>query len=897
MLCWASSFLFIFFLMEHRVFQATYRLEHLMRWADQLDGPWEQAFGADVLRQGRRFYLENRVLNLHLDAHELVVSIKGPSGKSTDYAVLENFKRPWVVRGSSASVPFCEAIVVAGLYEVQALVAQATPVGPAETTGGQTSPQADSDFRRRPVATPERLLCVRLQAQGAGLYAVPYWQGPSEPLIPILGDHAGQLSLHERELWIRFLRDATQEGWVRHHQGYVLRDPQALYAFLNGPRGLKQWEKHYTVDCPPEALAWLRAEPQVVQLRFFSTSPMRPVGPKKGRHDNAGHAEGPVTAFAPRAGLGSGFDWGLQAGARRLTTKQTKQLESAQPGLVVLPGCGFVQVTAPVQRISAVLRQATQVLGSATLPPYMLFALLSEPSVLDWASHPDGLAWREALGRVDENPSWAHHLPGSLRPYQRLGVLWMGHLCDHGCHPLLADEMGLGKTLQALSLMVARPAASRLHLVLTPASVTQVWLDQARLFFPQLPVHLLRRQCPIPQGLQGLVVASYTQLRKHKEALLQHAFAYVILDEAQQIKNPHTKTAQACFALRAQHRIALSGTPLENHARDLWSLFRFLMPGLLGSLSHFDHVAKVAATQLAEPGSDFESQIRPHIAPFVLRRLKAQVAQELPPKTLSDCICPLTPLQRTRYQALCKAFEPLARDDSPDAPRRPVFSILQALTQLRQLACHADLGAAARAMEPGLLLRPESDALALAAAIPDGAKSGKLQVLVQKLEEPLLNGHRVVIFSQFVRFLRLIQSTLQAHYPQVPIWMLTGQTRQRHQVVQAFQEHRGAGVFLASLKAAGTGITLHGADYVFVMDPWWNPAVEDQAIDRVHRIGQTQPVFVYRLISQGTLEHTLHALQQQKRQRFAALMTDQQSLQALGDYIKLLLQVPVPQEA
>jgi len=346
-------------------------------------------------------------------------------------------------------------------------------------------------------------------------------------------------------------------------------------------------------------------------------------------------------------------------------------------------------------------------------------------------------------------------------------------------------------------------------------------------------------------------LASFTQLRKHRALLDTTTFGYSVLDEGQFIKNPDAKVTQACFAIRAQHRIVLTGTPLENRQLDLWSIFRYLLPGLLGSRTMFE-------SMLVQDREGTMRRLRSQLTPFTLRRTKNEVATELPKKVEMDLLCPLTEVQRGEYARICN--EGLARlgEDIGLALKEKSFGFLALLTRLRQVCCDPDLLPWINA--------PLHD-------------SGKLQLLIEKLAEVVGSGHKVVIFSQFVTLLDRVRIALETHYPDLPRYEITGMTIDRQKPVAQFQTATGAAVMLVSLKAAGTGITLHAADYVFLLDPWWNPAVEDQAIDRVHRIGQTNTVFVYRMVTAGTIEERIQALKADKKALF-----DQVVGHATGDF-------------
>ena len=423
----------------------------------------------------------------------------------------------------------------------------------------------------------------------------------------------------------------------------------------------------------------------------------------------------------------------------------------------------------------------------------------------------------------------------------------MSRLLRHDCHGLLADEMGLGKTLQVIALLEAELKPGQRALVVCPASVVPVWLEEFAKFAPRFRVGRFEGRGNADTGSPlDVAVVSYALVRTRLDRLLKEEFEYAIIDEAQFIKNPDAKTTQSCLKLKANRRIALTGTPIENKPLDIWPAFQFLMPGLLGPRSTFERRA-------AENPGLFNALLKAQIAPFMLRRTKSQVATELPEKVIVDLSCPVTPLQAREYARLCE--EGLARfgDDLGQALRTNRFGALSLITRLRQASC-----------DPQLLPWIEAPL----------EESGKLMVLLEKLIEVLGTGHKVVIFSQFVRFLKRARLMVETSFPELPVFELTGSTLDRETPVRAFQECKQTAAMLVSLRAASVGITLHSADYVFLLDPWWNPAVESQAIDRVHRIGQTNSVFVYRLFAQGTIEERIHALQREKRELFDTIVAD-----------------------
>lgn len=344
-------------------------------------------------------------------------------------------------------------------------------------------------------------------------------------------------------------------------------------------------------------------------------------------------------------------------------------------------------------------------------------------------------------------------------------------------------------------------------------------------------------------------------LRRNAGKFLRKKFTYAILDEAQFIKNPQTQIAQTCFKIKAEHRLALTGTPIENRHLDLWTLFRFLMPGLLGRRSELE-----SALAASETSAESLEKLRDQIAPFILRRTKREVAKELPEKTQNVLYCPMLEQQRKHYDALVNTGLKNYRGDAgvprplsaAGALRENPANLLTLLMRLRQAAC-----------DPALL--PGNAELA-------HTHSGKISALLERVQEIIDNGGKIVIFSQFVMLLERVQAALRERFPDTPQFVLTGKTLDRQTPVHAFQTTSGSAIFLVSLRAGGTGLTLHSAEYVFLLDPWWNPAVEEQAIDRVHRIGQQKRVFVYRMVSAGTVEERIEKLKRQKRELFDSLV-------------------------
>ncbi|MCC6579892.1 MAG: SWIM zinc finger family protein [Phycisphaeraceae bacterium] len=477
---------------------------------------------------------------------------------------------------------------------------------------------------------------------------------------------------------------------------------------------------------------------------------------------------------------------------------------------------------------------------------------------------------------------------GTLRPYQREGLGWIRFLRDFGMGGILADDMGLGKTIQVLAMLDAwygqadaNNAKRPPTLIVAPRSVVFNWVDEAARFAPRLRVLCYsgvdRHQLREGFDRHDVIVTTYGLMRRDVDELQQFDFSYIALDEAQVIKNPASQAAKAARLLRATHRLALTGTPIENHLGDLWSIFEFLNPGMLGSGLRFgrlvrgegdengkkrgrrgdqpvihlseddgDDTAAAQAPQESEsPAQTVALQVARALRPFVLRRTKGQVLRDLPEKTEQTISCEMEAQQRQLYDELRLHYrQSLLGQTTSDAAALAggqTFMVLEALLRLRQAACHPGLIDPKRAGEP----------------------SAKLEALTESLVELVDEGHKALVFSQFVEMLSLVRTRLDDLG--VTYEYLDGQTRDRKQRVQRFQSDPTCQVFLISLKAGGLGLNLTAAEYVFILDPWWNPAVEQQAIDRAHRIGQTRPVFAYRLICRDTVEQRIAQLQTRKR--------------------------------
>ncbi len=505
--------------------------------------------------------------------------------------------------------------------------------------------------------------------------------------------------------------------------------------------------------------------------------------------------------------------------------------------------------------------------GRGQIPPWLAGPLAELVKAVGLTAEIDGAADQLLKGLTGEEAPLEpipEGLKADLRPYQITGYRWLAFLRDvgqGGMGALLADEMGLGKTVQALAFLLREKHRTQAGadggpqlpaLVVTPTSVLPNWLREAERFTPALrSVDFSGGGRKFPDGAEcDLIVTSYAILRRDAELLKARTFSTVILDEAQNIKNPQSVTAQAACGLDAKFRIALTGTPVENRPLDLWSIFHFLSPELLGSQSEFSQRYE---TPSGDAGERAHGRLAARIRPFLRRRLKRDVLSELPDKQESEMVAELTPSQKKLYLSVLRDVrrDILGAIEAQGVGRSQI-NILAGLLRLRQVAC-----------DPSLIER-------------DGTytdeDSGKLLLWQELLEEAIEGGHRVVCFSQFVEMLKLMRKTLERIG--IRYEYLDGKTRDRQEIIDRFNSNQedAAPVFLISLKAGGTGLNLATADTVFIYDPWWNPAVEDQAVDRVHRIGQGREVTVYRLLASGTVEEKILVLKQSKRAISARLV-------------------------
>jgi superfamily II DNA or RNA helicase len=566
---------------------------------------------------------------------------------------------------------------------------------------------------------------------------------------------------------------------------------------------------------------------------------------------------------------GSGIDWlsvsaEWEAEGLKLSKADLERLAAATGRFVKLPNSGWVELdTRAVQGAHETMADMG-VDGLIAVPQKVGLehvAHLGEDEFTRFVDSPEAQALRERVRDFKGVPpaELPKNLQAELRPYQKDGFDFLAHLVRVKLGGILADDMGLGKTLQTLTwlswLQDQNKKNHKPSLVICPASVLHNWRREAEKFTPNLRVlvlesgaarHNLRKQ--IPQ--HDLIVTNYALLRRDLEEFHKFSFRAVILDEAQFIKNPGAQVTQSVKQLKCENKIALTGTPLENRLLDLWSIVDFIQPSYLGTQEQFLDTYEPKGGDNAESAQRIaRRRLSAKLRPLLLRRLKKHVAKDLPDRIEERRDCPLGDEQRKLYLAeLRRSRDQVMKAVETQGLNKSKMHVLAALTRLRQVCCHPAL-------------------------VGSNTASGKTETLFELLDPLIADGQKVLVFSQFVQMLELLEK--ECRLRNIHTHVLTGQTKDRQQVVSDFQKDTGAGVFLLSLRAAGTGLNLTNASYVVLYDPWWNPAVEAQAIDRSHRIGQTQTVNAYRLIAPGTVEEKIWELQQSKAQTIADVLGEE----------------------
>ncbi len=736
---------------------------------------------------------------------------------------------------AAASMYFLEEFVAEEFERIPMSVLSPPTTSPHVNVAKEKSPlETPANNTPEENTLPTRLLELSFTTGATSLVCKATWFNEKDSQhTPTFGEGAvpaSSLSKVERVQLLRlaaFARDALF-FYDPIRSRYTLFGALRISDFVN--RYLDKWKKRFRIS-NPEVLEDFRRSPRELDAEAIL-----------------------------RAGSRETFSlkWGFFLGGKALSQEEREIALKHASEAFFLPGRGVVKLRSVAQGFVSDWPDPEM----HGLPIYTVLSLFRNEKVVKISLDRKLAAWRRKFLAEPKIPA---NLPEFLRPYQVRGAAWVKQMLERGAHPLMADEMGLGKTVQVLTVLSLGVCGKAPALVVCPASVVPVWRNEIQKFFPgsevcafspkkktwvrlPLPAEIAADKNPSP--LPRICIVSYGNLRRNTGRILRRKFGCAILDEAQFIKNPKTKVAQACLKIRAKHRLALTGTPIENRHLDLWTLFRFLMPGLLGRRLDLESALAEATDQ-----TEILERLRTQISPFILRRTKSEVAKDLPDKTQNVLFCPMSGVQRDLYSKITTIGLEIFGGEKVSAKaalRHDAVNLLAILMRLRQAACDPTL-------LPGVAETPFKD-------------SGKISVLLERAQEIIDNGGKIVIFSQFVRFLDRVSAALKEYFPEVPQFVLTGKTLDRAAPVRDFQTAEGSAFFLASLRAGGTGLTLSSAEYVFLLDPWWNPAVEEQAIDRVHRIGQMRRVFVYRMIAAGTIEERVEKLKQSKRELFGTLI-------------------------
>ena len=658
------------------------------------------------------------------------------------------------------------------------------------------------------------------------------------------------------------------EKKLKHEKGVILvqdRAAQRHFPRVLDSLGVKsaayadEWTLRLSKKTPEVFVPWLKALPPEIEVLLD--------------RELATLRDEPVSGSVALDVQESAMDWFdlkvvLNVGDTTLTPEELKLLLNARGGYVRLGAKGWrrLQFNLTPEEDESLARLGLNAKDFSAEPQRFHALQLADDAAKKFLApeRVEKIQRRVSELKTRVAPALPAAIRAEMRPYQTDGYHFLAYLTANRFGGVLADDMGLGKTVQTLAWLAwlreasSHPQPSKVHpsLVVCPKSVTDNWRSEAERFYPGLRVRIWRGEpadeLPTAREDFDLLVINYAQLRFLSPAIANVQWQTAILDEAQYIKNPDSQTAQAARALKADHRLALTGTPIENRLLDLWSILSFAMPGALGNRAHFLRRFNAQEDPLAR------RRLAARVRPFLLRRTKNQVAKDLPDRVEEDLFCEMEGEQKTLYRAeLKRARQIILGLQSNKQLNDERFNVLTSLLRLRQICCHP-------ALVDGKLRE---------------AESAKLVALEDLLEPLMEEGHKVLVFSQFVTMLDLLRETVKQR--EWPHYYLAGDTENRGELVKEFQSAKGGAVFLISLKAGGFGLNLTAASYVVLFDPWWNPAVENQAIDRTHRIGQTSKVMAYRLLMKDSIEQKIRALQKQKATLMEGVLGEERFSQSL----------------
>jgi SNF2 family DNA or RNA helicase len=797
--------------------------ESIESWFEKLsDCNWESQFSHPTLIEGRDLYKKGILSGIDVSEDQVIFIRK--INREESYSVIEwNDRKKIDFRTSIDNESEGQAIAVAGIYELEELISEIHQDDPmlSRTIEEEITKETvnhEQEEEKIPVELYSHILLISLQvSKRNGLVASPFWVNDlGQRTSPYSPDKSEEIKADRSEL-MRFVREATDHEFKFEKEtgSFHLQDWNLVAGFAS--EALRNWDDHFKLEFSDDA-ALLKKGNRSLQWELEAKN---------------------------RDSLTMSLSESFLLDGKKLKESHFNLFRKIGKNHTFLRGHGLVKLEENQIEDFEWWKQNRTDPITGKWPRYMLFSLFARKYL---KTNQDGelAKWQGKIRDLEKNKEETQIK--FLRPYQRTGVSRIKLLHQLGCHTLLADEMGLGKTVQALAVLHSTEKSKLPDLVVCPASVVPVWIKEAKTHFPNLQTAVLSQgQNFLNSSIQpSLWVASYTQLRRHRQLLEQVEFRHAVLDEAQMIKNPKAKGTQACLSIRSTYRMALSGTPIENSALDLWTIFRFLMPGLLGSRKDLEK-------SLSADSLKIHSILQRQVAPFVLRRLKKDVAKELPPKIEAELPCRLNQEQLNTYRKLAEEGILRHGTDLKEAIKHSPTHLFSLLTRLRQTCCD----------------------LSLLPGFPKGGPVGiKSEILLQKIHDLKSSNSKAIVFSQFTSYLNILENDLRKEFTDIKLLKLTGATRDRAKPVDEFQNTPKPAIMLASLKAAGLGITLTAADYVFIMDPWWNPAIEEQAIDRAHRIGREKPTFIYRLIAQGTIEERVRQLQRDKKETFKQIIGD-----------------------
>lgn len=829
----------------------SYNTLSLENWFNYIQIDWEELFSEEILSEARKLYLSGEVKGIELSEDAATIHYAF-SRKDLYYSIVDWMDGSFKVRSSTTDSKFGNIIAAAGLYEIEELVAdeispiqiQDEEINKAEGHSAKVKRNVRKQLHtKQREAHSHRKLVLEFFGTDRGLTLKTWWLDKFGNKGSVFSDESEQVSESEREKIVQLTVLTREVGFLfrKEKEDFLLSDFERIAGFFSHAK--KRWESifgSFVLDQGAKEMAQGLQEIEIVGLA-----------------ESAGRSK-------------MRLNYQFRLGSELIDVKDAQYLTKIAKGAHFIKGKGIVSIQEDQSKAIKNWEISFDKKNLKEWPRYMLYSLWLDKGIyFDLAG--ELKRWRKRLLEDQKkHENFEGSLPDFLREYQAEGVSWMQHMHNNGGHCLLADEMGLGKTLQVLTLIAHCAEFNQSSIIVCPASVVPVWKMEIERWYPNLKLEILKSD-HLPKNEKGVLwLSSYSLLRRHVDQVKTVNFEYLILDEAQCIKNPLAKVSQACYALNGKYRLAITGTPIENKLLDLWSIFNFLMPGLMGTMQEFEAALQSENTNWI---SEFSNHVKKQISPFILRRLKERVAQELPAKTEVDLICPIKGVQKSIYNAFLNKEVALMKSESDEVIEQKGFNLFTLLTRLRQVCC-----------DPGII--PEVDF--------DVEESGKVIVLLSRLTEAFdgIKKRKVVIFSQFVKLIDRLNPVLKKYFPDLNIYELTGSTRDRSQPVRDFQEDPNSAIILVSLKAGGTGVTLNAADYLFLMDPWWNPAVENQAIDRVHRMGQKMPVFIYRMITKGTIEERIQLLKSEKRELFDSTLKDVNIVKDIHAYFGNLNNLP-----